>query len=74
MTPEGMQCPRARSTRGRIHIARYIRQIPSAHVTINILHFRGLLYLMVADKSVIVAFNYHVLLTFVTNEIHEAMC
>ena len=39
------------SARGRVHIAMYIRQIPSAHVTINILHFRGLLYLIMADKK-----------------------
>ena len=46
------RCLRARSTQGRVHIAMYIRQIPSTHVTINILHFRGLLYLILADKKV----------------------
>ena len=46
----------------------YIRQIPSAHVITNILHFRGLLFYSSYLKSVIVAFSYHVLFMFVMNE------
>ena len=47
----------------------YIRQISSAHViTNNYIALLGAIIFIVADKSVIVVFNYHVLFMFVMNE------